>query len=329
MPSITALQQLRDAVEVQVHVAAPERPDPSRGTARRPCRRARRRCSRAHPSGPSSRPMRATAASTAARSVTSKGAARARPPRVAISFATASARSPCRSFTATAAPGCGERARDAGALVLPGAGHERDAAREIEHAALYFPLKLGSRFSKKARIASARVLARARHALRHRLLVQRLGQAHRHAHREHALRHLQRERRAGGEPRRPSRATNASSCASGTTRFTMPMRSASLRVEHVAEQRELLRLVEPDEPRQQPRAAEVDREPALHEDLREARALAGHDQVAAEREVEPRAHRHAVHLRDGGLRDLVQREPDPAEVMHLVELMARFGRAPA
>ena len=99
------------------------------------------------------------------------------------------------------------------------------------------------------------------------------------------------------------------------------------RAHDVGEQREFLGFVDPNKSRQQPGAAEIDREAALREDLREARALAGHDQIAAERDVEPRAYRHAVHLRDARLRDLVQRQPDPAEVMHLVDLMARVAAA--
>jgi hypothetical protein len=42
-----------------------------------------------------------------------------------------------------------------------------------------------------------------------------------------------------------------------------------------------------------------------------------------EGQVEPGADGDPVHLGDGRLRDLVEREPHPAEVVHLVELVAR------
>ena len=51
-----------------------------------------------------------------------------------------------------------------------------------------------------------------------------------------------------------------------------------------------------------------------------------HDQVAAERQVQSRAHRDAADLRDRGLRELVERERDRAVEAHQVELVA-VGRA--
>ena len=84
-------------------------------------------------------------------------------------------------------------------------------------------------------------------------------------------------------------------------------------VDDLAEQRELLRLVQADQPGQQPRAAEVDRDAALHEDLAEARSFRREHDVARQREVAPGAHRDAVHRRERRLRELVQAERAAAD----------------
>ena len=72
------------------------------------------------------------------------------------------------------------------------------------------------------------------------------------------------------------------------------------RVDDLGEERELLGAVQADQPRQQPRAAEVERESALGEDLGEPGPLGRDDQIAAEREVAARAGRDAVDRRDVG-----------------------------
>ena len=103
-----------------------------------------------------------------------------------------------------------------------------------------------------------------------------------------------------------------------------------VRINHVREQRELLRLVDAHEARQQPRAAEVDRQPALGEDLGEPSAVAGIDQVASERQVHPRTDRVTVDLGDHRLLQLCERQHRLADVAHVVqhvETLDAVGRA--
>jgi hypothetical protein len=83
-------------------------------------------------------------------------------------------------------------------------------------------------------------------------------------------------------------------------------RRGLLGVDHVGEERELLRFVEADPARQQPRGASVEREPALGEDLREARAIAGQYQIARQRQAETHANAHAVDLGERRLRHALE-----------------------
>ena len=76
-------------------------------------------------------------------------------------------------------------------------------------------------------------------------------------------------------------------------------------VDDVGEQRELLGPVHPDAPRQRPRAAEVDRQAAPGEDLREAGRVAGDDEVAQQGHVHAGAGGDAADLGDRRLRDAV------------------------
>src|SRR5262245_36857963 len=153
--------------------------------------------------GPSSRVIRATPARTAASSVTSKGIARARPPRAEISLAIVSARSPCRSFTATAAPwAASARAMPAPwfwpapvtSVTRPVRSNTAPSSAAIEGGLAAVGIGAHS---------LGRVLPRARHRLCHGLLVERLRQARGEPHREHPLGELERERRARGEPAGP------------------------------------------------------------------------------------------------------------------------------
>ena len=88
------------------------------------------------------------------------------------------------------------------------------------------------------------------------------------------------------------------------------------RVDDVGQEHELLGAVHADEPRQQPRAAEIDDEATLREDLAEARSVGRDDQVAAERKVATGAGRDAVHRRDRRLGQLVQPQRGPTHDSH-------------
>ena len=90
---------------------------------------------------------------------------------------------------------------------------------------------------------------------------------------ELALGHRQRERRPAGDVRRRLAATAASSSSAGTTALTRPSSSASGAAHHPRRERELLGPVHADALAQQPRRAEVEAEPALGEDGREARPV--------------------------------------------------------
>ncbi len=88
------------------------------------------------------------------------------------------------------------------------------------------------------------------------------------------------------------------------------------RVDDLGEEHQLLRPVQPDQPGQDPRAAEVHAEPALREDLGEPRPVRRDHQVAAEREVAPRAGRHPVDRGDRRDVELVQPQRAPADDPH-------------
>jgi hypothetical protein len=79
--------------------------------------------------------------------------------------------------------------------------------------------------------------------------------------------------------------------------------------------------VQTHEARQQPASAEIDGQRAAGEDLGETRALAGHDQVAAERQIHARPHGVAAHLGDAGLRHLVQGDRGGVDGLHGVQGM--------
>ena len=95
---------VEDAVEVEIHVTAPALPDPSRGSGRAPFRAEPRRCSTRMSTGPTRSSRVSIPDATASASVTSKGAATARPEFATIRRAVSSARCSTRSFTATEAP---------------------------------------------------------------------------------------------------------------------------------------------------------------------------------------------------------------------------------
>ena len=101
----------------------------------------------------------------------------------------------------------------------------------------------------------------------------------------------------------------------------MPSSSASFAEMMSAKKRELLRLVQADQPGQHERTAEVDRQSAPGEDLAEASVLGGNDQVATEGEVEAGADRHPFDLGDDGLRDLVERHARRADLTHPLQLV--------
>ena len=90
----------------------------------------------------------------------------------------------------------------------------------------------------------------------------------------------------------------ASSSSAGTTLFTRPMRSASAADEVVAEEHQLLRLLEADEAGEHVGAAAVGDEAAAHEHLDDAGVVGGDDQVAGDRDVGAAAGRGAVHRGD-------------------------------
>src|SRR4051794_19692849 len=94
-------------------------------------------------------------------------------------------------------------------------------------------------------------------------------------------------------------------------------------VDHLGEERQLLGLVHTDEAGQEPRAAVVDAQSALHEDRAEAGEVGCDHEVAPEREAEPRAGRHAVHLCDGGLADVAQRGRAASDASHVAEASTR------
>ncbi len=79
-----------------------------------------------------------------------------------------------------------------------------------------------------------------------------------------------------------------------------------VRVDDLGEEREFFGAVQPDEPGQDPGTAEVEHEPALGEDLGEARRLRGDHEITAEREVAPGARGDAVDRGDRRDRQLVQ-----------------------
>ena len=124
---------------------------------------------------------------------------------------------------------------------------------------------------------------------------------------EHPLRHGS-ARSAGPPPGgRPSRPPSASSSSRGTTRLTRPSRSASSAGMMSAQQRELLGPCRPTSRGRihEPPPSMLQAPPG--EDLGEPGVVAGHDQVAAEGEVQPAPDAHARHLGDRRLRQRVQR----------------------
>ena len=76
-----------------------------------------------------------------------------------------------------------------------------------------------------------------------------------------------------------------------------------------------------DEARQHPRSAEVDRQPAPSEDLGEPCVVAGDDEVATEREVQPCTRGDAGDLGNDRLRQRVHREAHLADLAHVSEPM--------
>ena len=98
------------------------------------------------------------------------------------------------------------------------------------------------------------------------------------------------------EPRRPLAApASRAASPSATTRLTSPISSARSRVDHVAEEQQLARVPEPDDPRQQVRRAHVGAaQPDLREDEAELRARRRDPQVARARDHRAGADRDAV-----------------------------------
>ena len=94
------------------------------------------------------------------------------------------------------------------------------------------------------------------------------------------------------------------------------MRSASRAIDDVGQEHELLGAVHADEPGQQPRAAEVDDEAPLREDLAESRAVGRNDQIASEREIAAGAGCDTVDRRDRRLRQLVQPQRGATHYSH-------------
>src|SRR4029453_3686098 len=78
-------------------------------------------------------------------------------------------------------------------------------------------------------------------------------------------------------------------------------------------------LPQSDQAREQPRVAAVEREPALREDLREAGAVAGEDEVAGQSEAEPDADGDAVDLCEGRLGNPLEAHDDLADHAHLLD----------
>ena len=100
------------------------------------------------------------------------------------------------------------------------------------------------------------------------------------------------------------------------------MRSASAASMMSASRVSSLARCMPDPARQRPRAAEVDRQAAAGEDLREAGGLAGDDEVAQQGHVHPGAGGDAADLGDGRLRQPVEGHGDVADVAHVGEAVA-------
>ncbi len=119
--------------------------------------------------------------------------------------------------------------------------------------------------------------------------------------------------------RRPQSSATASSSPAGDDLVHEADALGLLRVDHVGEERELLGLVEPDPARQQPGRAPVEREPALGEDLREARAIARHHEIARQREAEAHPDADAVDLGERRLGHALEPQDDVADDAHLLD----------
>ena len=87
-------------------------------------------------------------------------------------------------------------------------------------------------------------------------------------------------------------------------------------VHHPARQGQFLGPLQPDDPGQEPGAAEVHRQTPADEDLREPGPVGGDDDVAAECHVHTRSHRHPVDGGDGRLGDPVQGGGRPLHHLH-------------
>ena len=165
----------------------------------------------------------------------------------------------------------------------------------------YSPVNFGSRFSTNASIASARVGRADGERLRDVLELE--GFAHRDRQRlvQQLLRDRDLHRRLRGDAARQL-LDLALEVGGRHDPVHDPVALGVGGVDHLREEGELLGLVQPDEARQQPRAAEVDRQAASHEDLREPRRVGRDDEVAAEGEVAARADGDAVDRGDRRLR---------------------------
>src|SRR5205809_3017931 len=95
--------------------------------------------------------------------------------------------------------------------------------------------------------------------------------------------------------------------------------------EVVAEEDELLRLVEPHVPRQEEGPPRIDRDAAADEDLDEAGVVGREHQVAGVRKVRAQPGGHAVHRRERRLLELPERPDDPLAGEHGGARVARTG----
>ena len=221
------------------------------------------------------------------------GRSRPRPGRADPSCCRAPPATPRGSGTAPGSGECGEPDRDEGArgpspAAVDPARREPSLASAAAGRARYSPVKRGSRFSHEREHRLGGVARREHQGLGDVFELDRFR--HRVRLRPSLSWRLMTASCSGGIAAEPGRERGdlGSQLVVGHDPVHEPDALGLGRVDDLGEERELLGPMQPDEPGQEPRSAEVEREAALGEDLGEARPVGGDDEIAAEREIAAR-----------------------------------------